>query len=229
MPFKSASSGSSRNQRPIQTSLRILYWGLIGSGLYFAYLNIQPYERAVAFLSGQTVNRAFLYLISMIPIINGVASVTGKGITWILGTILWGVIQIIELLPIILYNHEDFLKEIITNADSRNHYQMKGADSHTLKMLKRLYNSLPVSVISSLERLKIITYTIDFLICVSVYTPVDSGRLSDFFWFIVAGQWNRINYTNLLLAIITLFAIEIILGLILWVGKLSYAIKSASQ
>jgi hypothetical protein len=26
--------------------LRLLYWGLVIAGIWFAYLNIQPYERA---------------------------------------------------------------------------------------------------------------------------------------------------------------------------------------
>ncbi|MBW4607339.1 MAG: hypothetical protein KME22_08955 [Hassallia sp. WJT32-NPBG1] len=89
---------SSKDNKTAKTStqwLRILYWGLVASAVYFAYLNIQPYETAVRFLSGKVINQAVLYLISVIPIINGIANFLGKGVTWILGTILWAVIQII--------------------------------------------------------------------------------------------------------------------------------------
>ncbi|MBW4607336.1 MAG: hypothetical protein KME22_08940 [Hassallia sp. WJT32-NPBG1] len=96
-------------------------------------------------------------------------------------------------------------------------------------MLKRTYNALPLSVISNLERLKIVTYTIDFLICISVYSPVASGKFSDFFWFLASGQFNKFDYGNLALVFITLFAIELILSLIIWVGKLSYAIKATTK
>lgn len=220
---------SSGQNKTSQKWLRILYWGLVLSGIYFAYLNIQPYEQAVRFLSGKVVNQAFIYLVSVIPIVNGIANFIGRGVTWILGTLLWGVIQIIEVLPLILYSHEGFIQHVISNADSRSKYQVKDDDDPTLAMLKRTYNALPISIVSNLERLKIVTYVLDFLICITVYSPVASGRFFDFFWFVGSGQWNKLDYGNLTLALVTLFAIEIILSLIIWVGKLSYAIKAASK
>ncbi|MGI8502062.1 MAG: hypothetical protein ACR2LR_13125 [Hassallia sp.] len=224
-----ASASTADKKKIPEKWLRILYWGLVLSGVYFAYLNIQPYEQAVRFLSGKVINQAFIYLVSVIPIVNGIANFLGRGVTWILGTLLWGVIQIIEVLPLILYSHEGFIQQVISDADSRIKYQAKETDDPTLAMLKRTYNALPVSLVSNLERLKIVTYTIDFLICITVYSPVASGKFSDFFWFIGSGQWNKLDYGNLALALVTLFAIEIVLSLIIWVGKLSYAIKSSSK
>ena len=61
------------------------------------------------------------------------------------------------------------------------------------------------------------------------YSPVASGKFSDFFWFLASGQFKKFDYGNLALVAITLFAIEMILSLIIWVGKLSYAIKAASK
>lgn len=226
---KSSSFGSNGSKKSSPHFwLKTLYWGLVVSGFYFAYLNIQPYAVAVSFLSGKTINSAFLYLVSVIPIINGIAAFIGKGITWILGAVLWGVIQIIEVLPLILYNHEGFMKEVISSAESRHKYAVKEDDDPTLTMLKKTYNALPVSVVSNLEILKIITYTVDFLICTTVYSPVASGKFSDFFWVLITGQWGRLDYGNLALALLTLFAIEIIIALIIWVGKLAYTVKSSS-
>ncbi len=217
-----------KNNKP-NTWLRLLYWGLVCAGLWFAYLNIQPYERVVGLLSGKTLNGAFVYLISIIPVINGIAAIIGKGVTWILGTILWGVIQIIEVLPLVLYNNESFVQTVISSADSRSKYQLKDTDDPTLLMLKKVYNGLPTSVISNLEMLKVFTYTIDFLICITVYSPVLTGKFSDFFFILATGQWGKLDYTNLALALITLFAIEVIISLIIWVGKLSYAIQESKQ
>lgn len=209
--------------------LRVLYWGLVGAAIYFAYLNIAPYVRAVEFLGGKTVSQAFIYLISVIPIVNGIASIIGRGITWILGAMLWGVIQIIEVLPLILYSHEGFMQQVISATDSRSKYQVKDDDDPTLAMLKRTYNALPISIVSNLETLKIATYTVDFLICITVYSPVASGNFFDFFWILATGQWGKLDYANLALAIITLLAVEVIISLIVWVGKLSYAIKEGSK
>ncbi len=217
-----------KNNKP-NSWLRLLYWGLVCTGIWFAYLNIQPYEQVVGLLSGKAINGAFVYLISVIPIINGIAAIIGKGVTWILGTILWGVIQIIEVLPLILYNNERFVQTVISSADSRSKYQVQDNDDPTLKMLKKTYNALPTSVISNLEILKVFTYTIDFLICITVYSPVASGKFSDFFFILATGQWGKLDYGNLALAFITLFAIEVIISLIIWVGKLSYAMQESSK
>ncbi|MBD2254637.1 hypothetical protein [Nostoc parmelioides] len=217
-----------KNSKP-NTWLRLLYWGLVCAGIWFAYLNIQPYERVVGLLSSKSLNSAFVYLISIIPIVNGIAAIIGKGVTWILGTVLWGVIQIIEVLPLVLYNNERFVETVISSADSRSRYQLKDDDDPTLKMLKKVYNGLPTSVISNLEMLKVFTYTIDFLICITVYSPVESGEFSDFFFILATGQWRKLDYGNLALALLTLFAIEVIISLIIWVGKLSYAIQESSN
>lgn len=214
------------NRQKTNPWLRLLYWGLVIAGIWFAYLNIQPYERAVSFLGGKSTSSAFISLIAAIPLINGIAAIFSKSLSWILGAILWSVIQIIEVLPLILYNNENFIEKIVTEADGRSRYQEKDTDDPTLKMLKRTYNHLPISVVSNLEVLKIFTYTVDFLICLTVYSPVESGKISDLIFILATGQWGKLDYGNLALALITLFAIEVIVALIIWVGKLSYAIKS---
>lgn len=205
--------------------LRALYWGLVLTAIYFAYLNIAPYEKAVSFLSGQVVNKSFLAVIAWIPIINGIAAALGRGITWILGAILWSVIQIIEVIPLILYNHEGFLRSYIRAADNAGRMSINSDDDPTLRMLKKTYNTLPTSVITNLEYLKIGTYVADFLICLTVYSPVKSAKFSDFVFIITTGQWGKIDYANLCSALITLFAMEIIISLIIWVGKLTYVVR----
>jgi hypothetical protein len=226
-----SSSGASpkKSTKTANFWLKLLYWGLILSSLWFAYLNIQPYAVAVGYLSRKTINESFLRLISIIPIVNGIAASLGTGIQWVLGMVLWGVIQIIEVLPLILYNHKQFLVTMISDADRHSKYQVKEEDDPALKMLKKTYNALPVSVVSNLETLKIFTYTLDFLICITVYSPVKSGKFQDFFWAIATGQWSKIVWENLILAIVTLFAIEIIVSLIIWVGKMAYALKESSK
>lgn len=230
----SSSSGFTSSSKKSSTKtanfwLKLLYWGLCISALWFAYLNITPYSTAVGYLSGKTINQAFLRLISIIPIINGIAASLGTGVQWILGSILWGVIQIIEVLPLILYNHKQFLVTMISDADRHSKYQVKHDDDPALKMLKKTYNALPVSIVSNLETLRIFTYTLDFLICITVYSPVKSGKFQDFFWVVATGQWGKIIWDNLALAIVTLFAIEIIISLIIWVGKMAYALKESTK
>ncbi len=61
--------------------LRLLYWGLVVAGIWFAYLNIQPYERAVSFLGGKATSSAFTSLVAAIPIINGIAAIFSKSLS----------------------------------------------------------------------------------------------------------------------------------------------------
>jgi hypothetical protein len=227
---RSSSGSSAKSKKNVPTKwLRILYWLLVAAGVYFAFLNISPYARAVSFLGTQAIDEAFIKLVSVIPIINGIASIFGMGITWLLGLILWGIVQIIELLPIILYNHEGFMATVIGQADTRARYTEKETDDPTLKQMKRIYNAMPTSMIRNLERLRIGVYVLDFLICFTVYSPVASGKITDFFWIIATGQWGQINVGNLLLAAITLFAVELIVSLIIWVGKLAYNYNESTK
>lgn len=228
---KSASgstSSKSKTKVPVKW-LQVLYWLLVASGVYFAFLNISPYAKAVSFLGIKAVDDAFIRLISVIPIVNGIVSIFGLGITWLLGLILWGIVQIIELLPIVLFNHEGFMSTIIGQADSRARYTEKETDDPTLKQMKRIYNAMPTSMIRNLERLRIATYVLDFLICFTVYSPVASSKITDFFLILGTGQWSQINYGNLLLAVITLFAVELIVSLIIWVGKLTYNYNESAK
>jgi hypothetical protein len=227
--MNSSSVGSKSKKKVPAKWLKVLYWLLVVAGIYFAFLNISPYAKAVSFLGTKAIDDAFIRLVSVIPIVNGLASIFGMGITWILGFIAWGIVQIIELLPIILYNHEGFMATVIGQADSRARYTEKETDDPTLKQMKRIYNAMPTSMVRNLERLRIGVYVFDFIVCFVVYSPVASGDILDFFWIIATGQWNQINYANLLLAVITLFAVELIVSLIIWVGKLAYNYNESTK
>ncbi|MEO1430265.1 MAG: hypothetical protein AAFV71_14615 [Cyanobacteria bacterium J06633_8] len=230
----SSSNGQNRtsktsNQAIPKTWFKILYFLLVAAGLYFAFMNINPYVVAIKMIAPQLETADFMRLMSFIPIINGVANAIGQSIYWIIGAIFWGCIQLIEVTPIVLYQHGGFLKEVIGNAEASSQYQIKDGDDPTLKALKAAYNLLPIGFIKNLDRLRVFTYTVDALVCLSVYSPVDTGKLHDFFWVITTGQWQRINYQNLVLSFFTLFAIEAILYLILNVGKLAFAVRKASR
>lgn len=225
----SAKKQTSSNQSIPRTWFKLLYFLLVAAGLYFAFMNINPYVIAIKMIAPQLETADFIRIISFIPIINGIANAIGQSIYWIIGAIFWGCIQLIEVTPIVLYQHGGFLKEVIGNAESNSNYQVKDGDDPTLKALKAAYNLLPIAFIKNLDRLRVFTYTVDAFVCLSVYSPVDTGKLHDFFWVIATGQFQRINYQNLVLSFFTLFAIEAILYLVLNVGKLAFAVRKASR
>ncbi|BDA73079.1 hypothetical protein CAL7716_072450 [Calothrix sp. PCC 7716] len=208
---------------------RVLWFFLLLSMVVIAVVNIKPYVDAAQALGVTIVDATFIRLVSVIPVVNAIASLLGVGVAWVVGTVLWGTFQIIELLPVIMFNHPGFLEEVIKDAEQNSKYQIKEDEDPTVANLKKAYNKLPVSFLENLGKIRLVAYVIDFCICFWRYSPVASGKITDFFYFSVTGQWQKINTNNLILAIVTLFGVEIALNLLLWVGKLAFTAKRASE
>lgn len=208
---------------------RVLWFFLLLSMVVIAIVNIKPYVDAAQALGVTIVDATFIRLISVIPVVNAIASLLGVGVAWVIGTILWGTFQIIELLPVIMFNHPGFLEEVIQDAERSSKYSINENEDPTVANLKKAYNKIPVSFLENLGKIRLVAYVIDFCICFWRYSPVASGKITDFFYFSVTGQWQKINTNNLILALVTLFGVEIALNLLLWVGKLAFTAKRASQ
>lgn len=230
----SSSGGNTRTSRGNSSSVpktwfRVLWFLILLSMLTIAIVNIKPYVDAASALGVTIVDAAFIKFISWIPVVNWLASTLGVGVTWIIGTALWGTFQLIEVLPVILYNHPGFLQEVIQDSESHSQYAVKDNDEPTVAGLKRVYNKLPIAFLENLGKVRLVAYTIDFCICFWKYSPVASGKITDFFYYVMTGQFNKIDGGNLALALITLFGVEIGLNLLLWVGKLAFTAKRATQ
>ncbi|NJL63542.1 MAG: hypothetical protein HC903_19045 [Methylacidiphilales bacterium] len=208
---------------------RVLWFLILLSMVAIAFVNIKPYVDAANALGVTVVDQSFIKFISFIPIVNAIASGLGVGVVWVVGAALWATFQLIEVMPVILYNHPGFLQEVIQDAESQSKYGIKENDDPTVAGLKKAYNKLPVSFLENLSKIRLCAYVIDFCICFWRYSPVASGKITDFFYFVMTGQWQKINGTNLMLALITLFGVEIGLNLLLWVGKLAFTAKRASE
>ena len=173
------------------------------------------------------LDRFLLRFLASIPIINAIASAGGGIVSLICGIALWGVFQLIEVLPVVLYNHAGFLEEVIADAESGRKYATKYDEDPTVRGLKEIYNRLPVAFLENLAKVRAIAYALDFCICFWNYSPVRSGRIGDFFYVLATGQWKKIDWSNLLLALTTLFGVEVAVMLLLWVGKLAFTMKRA--
>jgi hypothetical protein len=228
-----SSSGSGTNYYSPNTTpknwFRLLWVLLLIAMVAVAVVNIKPYVDAVRNFGVTIVDATLIKFISVIPVINVIANILGVGVYWVIGTALWGIFQIIEVLPVILYNHPGFLEEVITDAENSKRYAIKDSDDPTIAVLKKGYNKLPVGFIENLAKIRLVAYIADFCICFWCYSPVASGKITDFFWYVATGQWQRINGNNLMFALITLFGVEIALNLLLWVGKLAFTVKRASE
>lgn len=220
-----------KNQRgansTVRVIVRILYWVVVISGLWFAYLNIGPYAKAVQLtIQTATPDNALLKLIYSIPIINGIAATIGTALHWIVGFFIWLAIQTIEVFPIILRRDRAFMRTLIQETQTADKFAEKEGDDPTLAALKRWYNNFPTLTLTNARNLALFAYAIDFLICIIVYPPVRGG-FGQLMFVLFTGQWNRLDWGNIALLIITLFAIETIIRLLFWLGQIAYFMKAA--
>lgn len=230
---KGSSSGGSQTSKSSdaipKTWFRILWFFILLSMVVIAVVNVKPYVDAAQQLGVTIVDAGLVRLISFIPIVNAIAQTLGVGVAWVIGTILWGMFQLIEVMPVILYNHPSFLHEVIREAETTTKYAIKDNDDPTVANLKKVYNKLPVAFLENLSKIRLAAYVVDFCICFWRYSPVASGKITDFFYYVMTGQFNKINTNNLMLALITLFGVEIGLNLLLWVGKLAWTYRKAQN
>jgi hypothetical protein len=110
-----------------------------------AVINIKPYVDAAQQLGVTIVDATFIRFISVIPIVNALASTLGVGVVWVIGTALWGMFQLIEVMPVILYNNPNFLHEVIQEAEQSSKYAIKENDDPTIANLKKVYNTIRFS------------------------------------------------------------------------------------
>ena len=207
--------------------VKVLYWLCIAAGIWFAFLNINPYAQAVRLIiRNSTSDTSLVQIIAMIPIVNGFAALLGSAMHWLIGLILWAIIQTIEVFPILLKRDRAFMKVIINENQGAEKFKVGKDDDPAIAALKNWYNRFPTLTMSNARNLALFTYAIDFLICTVVYPPCKGG-FGQLMFILVSGQWTRLDWGNIALLMITLFAIEIIINLLFWFGETMYFMRIA--
>lgn len=202
-----------RKPRVIWTDL--LYGAAVLLTGYFCLLNISPYTRAIEQLSTP---------------INGILSrggivsppLLGDIVVWVMASILWAGIQLIEILPLLIKEDARFLEILIRTGTSQK-FGIDRSDDPVLNGLKKVYNAMPLRLIKNLYKAQVFTYTIDFMVVVTVYPPADSLQL--FIKSLILGDFNSIDWLNLALSAITLFAVEVLLLGLIYAHRLNHLFK----
>ena len=205
-----------------------LYWLCVFAGLWFACLNISPYAQVVKLVLRNSGNgdSSLIQLISMIPIVNGIANLLGSTMHWLIGIILWAIIQTIEVFPILLKRDRAFMKTIINENNQAEKFKVSKDDAPAVVALKNYYNRFPTLTMSNARNLALFTYAIDFSICTVAYPPCKGG-FGELMFILVSGQWTRLDWGNIALLMITLFMIEMIINLLFWFGETYYFMRIA--
>ena len=212
----------------IRTFLKVLYVLCILAGLYFALLNINPYVVIVRSLLMQTDIDGFAQLVNAIPFIGGITRGVGASSAWIFGIVLWAFIQFAQCAPIVLFRDKALLRVMLDEHDRAHRVPLTEKDDPVAAGLKTLYNKLPLGLLRNMGKIRIVAYLLDFVICSIVYPPCEGGFLK-FLLYIVTGSFSRLNWANITLTIVTMFAIELILRVVLGIGELIYYYRKSRE
>jgi hypothetical protein len=215
-PNPSTGATVSGNYRPKKKKgsllLNMTVWIITGLIGWAVFANIKPYEViATHFLAG--INYAALgNFFTSIPFFGGIFKAVGSLLSLGLGFMLWALFQMLELLPLALFGHANFLDNNITKVGAKK-YEVNPGDRWEIKTAKMMSNSLSTEVLRFLIILGISVYVIDFFLCLYIFPPVKGGTTADLFKILYTGQFGKLDWGNMGMALCTVCAVEVLFKL----------------
>lgn len=193
--------------------LQILIWVITGIIISIILTNVKPYEIiATRYFAGINYSDIAEF-IKGIWVIGAIFGFILNFINFGFGFLLWAFIQILELIPMELMGHENFLDKNIQRG-GRNHYADAKNDSWEVKIAKKMRNSLSTEVLRFLIILGVCIYVVDFFACLTVFPPVQGGgdvwKLLDIIQY---QQFSKIDWGNIMRAVTTVGAVQFLLKL----------------
>jgi hypothetical protein len=194
-------------------ALNILTWVITGIIFSIILTNIKPYEIiATSYLAGISYSRITEFILN-IWVIGAILGLLLRFANFGLGFLLWAFIQILEIIPMELLGHQQFLDQNIKRG-TNNVYATLERDSWEVKLAKKLRNSLSTEVLRFLIILGVCVYVVDFFACLTVFPPVQGGgdvwRMFDVIQY---QQFSQIDWGNILRAVTTVGAVQFLLKL----------------
>ncbi|MBE9178634.1 hypothetical protein IQ268_08685 [Oculatella sp. LEGE 06141] len=197
----------------------LLYWTAALIALFFCWLNIFPYSRAVEYLVGLT---------GVVPTSGVVAWLAGIPLSiifWLLGAILWLFIQICETAPVFVERNRILMQGIINDAESGRKYSVRPWEDPLLQSLKKVYNRLPLQTVATARNAACFAYILDFCVVSTIYPPIEGGF--DRAWLVLmTGQWNQINWGNVAAIGFCLYCVEFLVKVMFGLSNLITHLKA---
>lgn len=183
---------------------------------FLMLMNVQPWLQLAEQLTLQITIIPFLDSLVKIPLLGGWIEWFAVNIARFLGLTLWGIVQFIEVIPM-LVNDPQILEGWIEAWQNRS-YEVKG-DGSGVDRLKKQYNKIPSDWMESLSKYRGYAYAIETIVCFLRFPPYEGGMaaiLED------APNWDAslIDWWNLVFFVITMFGFEICFRVVarLWQG-----------
>jgi hypothetical protein len=185
-------------------ALAWLLKGLLLMGLFYVIAsNIEPYS----VWAMQYLDKAVNGWVSRLPGIGALLDMTAK----FAGLIIWGIVQIGEVLPSMLLGSA-FGLEILISAFSQQQAEgpakmsVSASDDELMKFLKRKFNGLNMAPINFWRRIQPIAYIVDLIILWQVFPPLKDGY--SFQEILFTANMGGVAWGNVVQMIITMFAFE---------------------
>ena len=198
--------------------LQWLGWAVAAVIVFFAYLNIAPYEAAIRILLTPDQPSGLSIFVLNLPVIGAMARGGQNLLFWLVGAVLWAVLQTFELLPLLLFASRRALRGVLQQGQNSETFVIGENDDPALASIKKAYNRLPYQIVRQFRNAALGAYTVDLLICLRVYPPVENAAQA--FMILSTGAWQLVDWGNVGLLLITLFAVEILVSLALMVKNL---------
>ncbi len=216
-------------QKAIAPYIAVLYV-FLGIGVFFVALwNIGPYEVAARFIAQRFETSAIVGFLLALPLIGWLLSAIGYLFFWIVGAVVWAIIQLIELLPIVMTHNPGYVRSVLMEQEAHESLRPDQNDPGVVRYLKKFYNQFPMRFLVIARRLRVWVYVLDMLIVMMVYPPVREGGIGRFFFLLATGQWGQFDWVNIILMFVTLFAMEAVVKLLMSVKHFRDYLKATKR
>lgn len=207
-----------------------LLYILLAIAVFFVCLwNIGPYEVAVRYVASKFETSSLVDFLLWVPVIGWILQGLGNFIFWLVGALVWGCIQLIELMPLIMTNHPGYVRSVLVQQEAHTRVRVRQDDPGIVRYLKKFYNHLPVRFLVLARRLRGWVYVLDMMIVMMVYPPVREGGIARFFFLLMTGQWGQLDWPNIVLMFVTLLAVEAVVKILLIVNHFRLYLRTATD
>jgi hypothetical protein len=231
---QSSSQGSSQGSSNTYTAsrkdnkmsplfLKILIWVIYAIIGAFIFANIKPYEIIAANYFANIDYKWIADILTNIPFLGGIFKLIFSLFNFGVGVLLWAFVQMLELLPLVLFGHGEFLDNSIQRSNGKR-YGVNQNDAWEVKTAKKIGNSLNTEVLRFIILLGISVYVADFFLCLSVFPPVKGD--ANFLTVLQTGQYSKIDWWNILKAISTVGAVEMLIKLKMLLGRIAEDLRT---
>jgi hypothetical protein len=195
--------------------LNILKFCLLAGMGYFILGNIRPYIGFADQALLQWQNTGIFEWVAGLPVVGWLLSGGFALVGFAIGTILWAILQLSELLPTVLNDSPGFILAILTRIKTWQKLTVNSGESKVATQLKERYNGIPQATIEKANLTRAIAYLFDAAICFNFYSPIEGGW-GNLQTMMLTSDYSYLRVDQVGYIIITLFAVEALY----WVYKL---------